>query len=139
MESRVERVFSATKSSLLQIEQLPTAEAALNHGRIQPLQKRCPQTRRIGASISCQQVGQISLEDPSEVSASTCKLARYFTRLGRCFLSFAVPGGKMVYHSIAPINEAEACRGDFDMHMKIRSAGMPRDQEEKAILQELQG
>ena len=45
----------------------------------------------------------------------------------------------MVYQSIAPINEAEACRGDFDMHTKIRSAGMPRDQEEKAILQGLQG
>ena len=139
MESRVERVISATKSSLLQIEQLPTAEAALNHGRIQPLQKRCPQTRRIGASISCQQVGQVSLIDPSEVSASTstCKLAMYVTRLGRCFLSFAMPGGKIVYQSIAPITEAEACRGDFDIHTKTRSAGMPMDQKEKAMLQKL--
>ena len=135
MESRVESVFSATKRSLLQIGQLPTAEAALNHVRIQPLQKRCPQTRRIGASISSQQVGQISLIGPSKVSASTCKLARYVTRLVRCFLSFAVPGGKMVYQIIAPINEAEACRDDFDIHTKIRSAGIPRVQEDKAILQ----
>lgn len=104
------------------------------HNRMQLLQKRCPQLRRVGSSISCQQVGQSSLTS-WQASFSARRLARCLTLLGKTFPS-AIAGarGKIQYQSLAPSRKAEACSCDFDTYIATKSADVTGGQERFSIV-----
>ena len=137
MDSCVEGVLM--KRTRLQIGQLSAAEVPVSHGRMQSLQKRCPQTRRIGSWISSQQVGQSSLAAcPSSVlfgsAVSTCRFARWVFLLGKCFLFSDDPeGGKTECQRITPSMKAAACSFVFDMHTTAKMAGATSDQAETSM------
>lgn len=122
----------------LQIGQLSAAEVPLSHGRMQLLQKRCPQMRRIGSWISSQHVGQSSLAASSSGfsgSGSTFRFVRYFSLLGKSFFfSDESEVGKMECQSTAPSMKAAACSFVFDMHTTAKMAVAISDQAENRMV-----